>query len=242
MRLVAFFLLTAALAAAADDKVARGAEVYRASCAVAYCHGPEGKPGRAPALGGRSFQPETVGRIVAMGIPNTSMPSFAALLKPEDIQAVVAYVVSLNGSGPVGSKPPSSSLPADASRGRDLFFDAARTGACGSCHELGGKGKLVSIALQDLAAAHWNDLRQVPSPGVLTAQPAGEPPFPAVVAEKTAKLVRVYDLSSLLPVLRTFAPDEVTLSPGSSWSHAAPAALYTDAELTAIGKYLSWKK
>ena len=61
-----------------------------------------------------------------------------------------------------------------------------------------------------------------------------------VVAEKAADRIRVYDLSSRLPVLRTFAPAEVVLTPGASWTHGAAASLYTDAELEAISRYLHW--
>src|SRR5438552_3813479 len=91
------------LAQAADD-VARGAVVFRESCAVAYCHGSEGRASRAPALAGRRFDVGTVVGIAAMGIPNTSMPAFAGQLKPEDLAAVAAYVVSLNASDAEGAK------------------------------------------------------------------------------------------------------------------------------------------
>ena len=240
MRLWICVLLLPALAQAADDRIARGAEVYRASCAVAYCHGPEGKPGRAPGLAGRAFQPGVIVRTAAAGIPNTSMPAFAALLKPEDLQAVAAYIVSLNGAAPAAAVRPPSAMPEDARRGQALFFDAARTGACGACHEMDGRSVLVSTGLQDLAAARLQDFRNLPTPAVVTARPSGEPEFPAVVAEKTAARIRVYDLSSRLPVLRTFASTDVVLTPGASWTHAAAAGLYTDAELEAIARYLRW--
>jgi hypothetical protein len=125
-------------------------------------------------------------------------------------------------------------------QGRALFFDAARTGACGACHEVGGRGDPVSIALQDLSTAHLRDLRAVETPNVVTARPAGEESFPAVVVEKTEGRIRVYDLSSRLPVLRSFAPADVVLTPGASWRHRAAAGLYSDAELEAILSYLRW--
>jgi hypothetical protein len=131
-------------------------------------------------------------------------------------------------------------MPADAQRGKALFFDAARTGACGACHEAGGRGVLVSTGLQDLAAARLDDLRRVQTPEVVTARPAGETEFPAVVAEKAAGRIRVWDLSSRLPVLRTFLPAEVVLTPGASWTHSTAAGIYTDAELGAISRYLRW--
>ena len=229
------------LAQAADD-VARGAVVFRESCAVAYCHGSEGRASRAPALAGRRFDVGTVVGIAAMGIPNTSMPAFAGQLKPEDLAAVAAYVVSLNASDAEGAKQVAklASMPPEVARGRSLFFDAARTGACGSCHEISERGVPVSIALQDLRTAKLDNLRGVETPNVVTVHPSGEEPFPAVVVEKGARRIRVYDLSSRLPVLRTFESSDVVLAPGSSWSHRTATGLYTEAELGVISGYLHW--
>jgi hypothetical protein len=123
---------------------------------------------------------------------------------------------------------------------RALFFDAGRPGACGSCHEIGGWGVPVSIALQDLRSARLADPRAVETPDVVTVRPTGEEPFPAVVSEKTPARVRVYDLSSRLPVLRTFSAKDVVLTPGASWRHSAAASLYSDEELAAISRYLRW--
>jgi mono/diheme cytochrome c family protein len=229
-----------ALLAAAEDPVARGAIVYRNSCGVTYCHGPEGKAARAPALAGRGLTVEAIGMTAARGIPNTSMPAFGARLKPEELMAVAAYVVSLGGGGATAAPKAAVAMPPDVRKGRDLFFDAARTGACGSCHEVGGMGIPVSIALTDLRKARISELRAVAAPDVVTAQPTGEAAFPAVVVEKSQDRVRVYDLSSRLPVLRTFRASEVTVTAGGSWQHATAAALYTDSELAAIAQYLKW--
>jgi mono/diheme cytochrome c family protein len=242
MRRWMWLLMAPLLAQAADDAVSHGAIVFRQSCAVTYCHGPEGKAGRAPALAGRRFDAGTVIGIAATGIPNTSMPAFAGQLKPEDLKAVAAYVVSLNGSDAEGARSVAklADMPPKVAQGRTLFFDAARTGACGSCHEIEGRGVPVSIALQDLRMANLSDLRAVETPNVVTAHPSGEEPFPAVVVEKGARRTRVYDLSSRLPVLRTFGPSDVVLAPGSSWSHGTASGLYAEAELAAILEYLYW--
>jgi mono/diheme cytochrome c family protein len=229
-----WFLVMPALAAAAD-----GAAIYRASCGVAYCHGAEGKAGRAPALAGTALTPREIAATVAKGIPGTSMPSFAARLKTDEIEAVTAYIVGLGG----GARRPAAAvtpMPAQFEPGRALFFDAARTGACGSCHEVGGRGIAVSVALADLRKTRLGDPRTIETPEVVTVQPAGETPFPAVVSEKTAATLRVYDLSSRLPVLRTLDPRQTTVTPGSSWRHSVAASLYSDAELDAIVRYLRW--
>jgi len=240
MRRCVWTLMLPFFAQAADDALARGTLIFRQSCAVAYCHGPEGKPGRAPALGGRRFDADTVSGIVATGIPNTSMPAFSELLKPQDIAAVVAYIISLNKSEGATAAVQPTTMPPEIEQGRGLFFDAARMGGCGSCHEVGERGARVSLALQDLQTAKLDDLRAVETPKVVTARATGEPPFPAVVVEKGATRTRVYDLSSRLPVLRTFRSSDVVLAQGSSWSHRTVAAIYTDAELAAISRFLRY--
>jgi mono/diheme cytochrome c family protein len=237
----AFWLLAfPALLAAAEDPVARGAVVYRNSCGVTYCHGPEGKASRAPALAGRGLDVPAIAGTAARGIPNTSMPAFGAQLKPEDLMAVAAYIVSLGGGGATAAAKPAPPMPANVREGRALFFDAARTGSCGSCHEVGGVGVPVSIALQDLRKARTTDLRGLTASDIVTVNASGESPFPAVVVEKSAARVRVYDVSSRLPVLRTFRAADVSLTPGGSWKHADAATLYTDSELAAISRYLKW--
>jgi mono/diheme cytochrome c family protein len=241
MRRALWLLAIPGVLGAADDLVARGAVVYRNSCGVTYCHGPEGKPSRAPGLAGRGLDAVTIATTAASGIPNTSMPAFGSQLKPEDLMAVAAYIVSLGGSGGAASgAKPQPKLPADVKEGRALFFDATRTGNCGSCHELGGMGVPVSIALQDLRKARTSDLRGVTAAEIVTVKAPGERVFPAVVVEKSAVRLRVYDVSSRLPVLRTFRAADVSLTPGGSWKHADAASLYTDSELAAISRYLKW--
>jgi mono/diheme cytochrome c family protein len=230
------FVLCPTLATAAAD----GAAIYRQTCAVAYCHGPEGRPGRAPGLAGRGLTAPAIIGIAASGIPNTSMPAFGGRLKPDELEAVAAYIVGLGGAAPSPAEKPRAAVPADVEQGRALFFDAARTGACGSCHEVGGRGIPVSVGLQDLRRARLADPRKIETPDVVTVRPSGESPFPAVVVEKTESRLRVYDLSSRLPVLRAFQPAEAELTPGSSWRHSEAASLYKDGELDAILRYLRW--
>jgi len=74
----------------------------------------------------------------------------------------------------------------------------------------------------------------------MTAQPVGESDFPALIADESDTYIRVFDLSSPIPVLRTFTPDGVKLKDGSSWSHRDAVSGYSDAELQEIEKYLQW--
>jgi mono/diheme cytochrome c family protein len=236
-------LAAPALLHAQSQALKRGAEVFRTTCAGAYCHGSEGTAGRAPRLAGRNFNPRVLSNIIQRGKPGTGMPAFSQKLKTEDIQAVSEYVLSLSSSAEARTateKPAVRELPPSAVKGRALFFDAVRMGGCGKCHELEDRGSPVATDLAALAPEHFRNLRDPSSKSVVTASPSGEDAFPALVAEQTPERIRVYDLSSALPVLRTFQAAEVRITPGNKWSHAAAVETYSQADLEAISIYLTW--
>jgi mono/diheme cytochrome c family protein len=241
----ASLLLVAALAAHAQDGIERGAQLYSKHCAAPYCHGPDGTAGRAPRLIGHSYSLNGMFKVISWGIPGTGMPEFTSRLQTRELQDLVAYVMTLRAfptaPAPVPAAPPRAPTP-DAKAGRALFFDAARSGACGSCHELDGWGVPVGPDLATVPPERFAGLRELPAHRVVTARPNGnEPPFPAVVVENTPERVRVYDLSAALPVLRTFAAGRVVLQPGSSWRHEQTMKPYTSGELEIIAKYLKWR-
>jgi mono/diheme cytochrome c family protein len=243
MMRLAVIVAAPALLCAQSPLVKRGAEIFRTTCGVTYCHGAEGTAGRAPQLAGRAFKPVDLFGVILDGKPGTGMPGFARQLKSEDIEAVTQYVLSLPGPAGVAAaspKPAGPEPPAAAKKGQALFFDAVRMGGCGKCHELEDRGSPVGPDLKALAPEQFRNLRARPLTRVVTASPAGEDPFPALVTEQTPERTRVYDLGSPLPVLRTFQPAEVRISPGSAWSHAAAAQSYSDTELDAISGYLTW--
>jgi mono/diheme cytochrome c family protein len=224
---------------AQTGSVERGAQLYRANCAVPYCHGAEGAAGRAPKLIGHTHSINSMFKMIVWGIPGTGMPEFTTRLKTGEIADIVAYVMTMRGApSQPAPPPPSRSSAPEASPGRALFFDAARAGACGTCHELDGWGVPVGPDLAASRPERLADLRGVPGSRVRTARPAGEAEFPALVVERTDTRVRVYDLTSPLPVLRTFTPPQVTISPNTSWQHAQSTRQYSDPELEAIGRYL----
>ena len=225
--------LLLAQATAETAPLARGAVIFSKTCAVAYCHGPEGSAGRAPQLAGQPLERERVFRAVRDGLPNTSMPGWREKLRPPDLEAVVAYVMSLAAASSPRPAPP---RPAP-SRGRELFFDPARLGSCGTCHLHDGWGVEIGPSI---AQAAPQDISGPPK-RVKTAQPLGENPFPALVVGETKEEVRLYDLTVPPPVLRTFSPREVKLSAGTTWTHAAVTRIYSDQELEAILTYLRSK-
>ena len=81
----------------AQDLAKQGEAIFSKSCATGYCHGARGTNGGAPRLAARGFDQAFIANTVAGGIPNTAMPAFGSTLSRADLNAVVAYVASLNG-------------------------------------------------------------------------------------------------------------------------------------------------
>ncbi len=157
--------------------------------------------------------------------------------------AVVAYVGSLNGIAPTALPNladrgmPRRQLPADAAKGRALFFDAVRGfGRCSTCHQVDGVGIAVADPIAKVPGS-VAELKSIASPHVVTATADGAT-FPALVLSKGAKQVKLYDFTMSPPVLRTFMSSEVKLTDGSSWSHAKAMGAYGDGELESILSYL----
>ncbi len=237
-------MVAAAAGHAQDGAAERGAQLYRANCAIPYCHGPEGGAGRAPRLAGHRLNVNTLFKVITWGIPGTGMPEFTTRLKSNEISDLVAYVMTLGGGGaaPAPAQPAAPrTLTPEAKEGRALFFDSARAGACGSCHELDGWGVPVGPDLARLPPGRWKDLREIATENVVTARPAGEAPFPAVVVERTEARVRVYDLTAALPVLRSFARGRIAIESGTSWRHGEATRRYTANELEIVAGYLRWR-
>ncbi len=232
-------LLLPMLPVVAQDAVTiRGEKVFATTCSVPYCHGPNGTAGRAPKLAGHSFTAGQLSSTISNGISNKGMPAFGDQLSADDIRAVVSYVMTLKGSAPATQTVPDRKIPADVQAGRALFFDAVRMGGCGRCHELEKRGSPVATNLMTVAALA--DLRSIPVRHVMTAQPVGESAFPALVIERSEKRVRIFDLSSPLPPLRTFSSSAVKLTDGTTWQHADAIRGYNDGELEQIAAYLRW--
>ncbi len=244
-------------AVAAQEVVQRGALVFAQSCATGYCHGAAGAAGRGPGLRGRSLDLDRVSEAVRNGIPQSAMPGWKDLLSERDLSAVIAYVMSLEHADEAGwpeiPMPPGIGPaayvdfpgPAQVRRGRDLFFDATRGTQCSTCHSAGGRGIAVGPELAGPTVAdqdHFLSLvRASRSQHVLTATLKDQCVFPALRFEQKEGWVKLYDLTSAPPVLRTFeASTIVSLANTQDWSHKSVTLDYKDEELKAIVEYLDW--
>lgn len=136
----------------------RGQRIFTSSCAG--CHGLDGKGGeRAPNLAAGAVQQlpdREIFRIVKNGIPGTAMPAFNTLGYSE-LHALVIYVRALQGGGPAVA------LSGNPSRGKALFFGAAK---CSTCHLAEGKGGFIARDLSDYGSSHspGEILRRIQAP------------------------------------------------------------------------------
>jgi mono/diheme cytochrome c family protein len=193
---------------------------------------------------GRGFDQVFINDTVRRGVTGTAMSGFAASLSQPDLIAVIAYVASLNGianpnlaAAGGASAAPDVALSPDASRGRQLFSDAARGFArCSTCHQINGIGISVATPMVQVPAS-VPALRALATPHVSTANADGET-MPALVLSKTSRNVILYDLTTPPPVQRTLEPSAVNFAEGSTWRHASVIASYNDAELGSILTYL----
>ena len=124
----------------------QGAQIFSSQCA--YCHGADGRGGRAPAI---ATLPKVIALsnqdligIVHKGEPDQGMPGFPDL-GDEGTKAVVQYLRTLQGVTADGA---SAKLPGDPDTGRKIFYDK---GQCSNCHMILGKGGFMAAELTSYA-------------------------------------------------------------------------------------------
>jgi len=244
MKCVLALLVLAASCTAQNvaDVVKQGEQVFAKTCATGYCHGVKGASSGAPRLAGRGFDQAYIANVVARGVPDTGMASFATRLSRPELIAVIAYVATLNGVanptlGAEAELPSARALTGDAARGADLFKEAVRGfGRCSTCHEVSAVGIPVAASIANVPASAAS-LKALTTPNVKTAALDGES-MPALVLSE-AKLSSVFfDLTSAPPVQRSAPPGAVKFTDGSAWRHSSAIGAYNDSELTAILAYL----
>ena len=95
-----------------SSKKTQGGSVYQAKCVS--CHGKAGEGGIGPNLtdaywihGGTLAD---LARTINQGVPDKGMPPWKALLQPDELLALVAYVRGLEGTQPPNAKAPQGTL------------------------------------------------------------------------------------------------------------------------------------
>ncbi|MCB9072493.1 MAG: c-type cytochrome [Bdellovibrionaceae bacterium] len=89
--------------------VAQGNKVFQMNCA--NCHGDKGQGGIGPNLTDNYWihgdgKMTSVMATIKDGVLEKGMPSWGPIFKPEEIEALAAFVVNLRGSNPANAKAP----------------------------------------------------------------------------------------------------------------------------------------
>lgn len=96
------------------EAVHEGQEIFAKMCAS--CHRADGGGMIGPNLADSAWIHVTAAReivkLVAEGVPAKGMPAWQAVLKPDEVNQVSAYVLSLQGSGPANGKAPQGTVVA----------------------------------------------------------------------------------------------------------------------------------
>ena len=226
-----------------DQILKQGEQTYAVTCATGYCHTLKGgSGGGAPRLAARGFTLDYITRIVSSGVPDTRMIGFAATLPEQKLQAVIAYVASLNGIHSNGQTP----IPAVRTRprltpveqeGKELLHDPLRAfSRCATCHQVEGSGVPVAEPFSQLPATA-EALRKIETPHIFTVTVGGES-MPALVLSQGTTRTIFYDLTSPPPVRRNIDSAGIKIIHESHWRHASVIKTYSDAELDKILAYL----
>ncbi len=140
------------LSKAAPSKPKSAKALFTESCAG--CHGPRGNGGSmGPSLltpRAKTLNRQSINRIIYSGRPDLGMPAFEFTYSRDQIKALAAHVLKLQGRGAGKAKRPikkgkkrraalSPAEQASVNRGRQVFFNEARCAECHSVFNYGGR-------------------------------------------------------------------------------------------------------
>jgi putative heme-binding domain-containing protein len=182
----------------------------------------EGIPNSSmPAWKGRLSE-EEIGSIVAYILTLSKLSSDAAesSSSPSGAPSTVSPPVPItSGEAParVGLKP-AEGLAGDPNNGKSLFFDSSNDLNCAACHRVRGLGNDVG---PDLSKIHQRPAREIlkdiliPSASLASGRQfvrvvskSGEQ-VQGIKVEENSRQLKIYDVESLPPVLRTLAKDQI---------------------------------
>lgn len=143
-----------------EDTIQQGAQLYNENCLV--CHGPEGR-GRVGATLAKdwpSIRPDLqIEATISRGVEGSVMPAWSqengGPLSPEEIDALVAYILSWESGGPIYIAPTSTSIPRAALTPPPGVSGNPNNGAvlydqnCAVCHGPEGRGRVGATLAQD---------------------------------------------------------------------------------------------
>jgi putative heme-binding domain-containing protein len=172
-----------------------------------------------PAWKARLTETE-IGSIVAYVLSLSKLTSDA--VDPAGVPAAapnpVAQPLAGDASSGLARRDRDDGLRGDPEKGKTLFFDSSNDFNCGVCHKVRGAGGEVG---PDLSQIHQRPAREIlrdiilPSAALSPGRPllkvalkTGES-IQGIKVEESSSQLKIYDMESLPPVLRTLAKDQI---------------------------------
>ncbi len=234
MRIAAIALLSISCAYSAEID---GGQIFKTRCSIGYCHGSEGKPGRAPKLRERDFTGAYLNKVITDGIPSSSMPAFKGLLKPAEITAVVNYVLALSGKAPVQqTEAVEPAITANFDKGKVLFFDAANENNCGVCHAIDGAGTAMGPDLRKRKRTRSELIASIENPPQSRLTKITLKNGDTIQGIPTGD-ARIFDTEGLPPVLRNIKKEEIAKTE-MIHGQVMPKTRYSKDQLNEIVSYI----
>jgi putative heme-binding domain-containing protein len=173
------------------------------------------------------------------------MPGFKEILKPDEIAAVVNYVLSLSGKPPqqIQQETQPAAVTANFEKGKALFFDANNEANCGVCHAIEDSGTSIGPDLRKLKRTPeqiYSAITDPPKSKLTKLTLKSGETVTGILAEDNAKTVRIYDTEGLPPVLRNIAKEEIAKSE-TIQSQVMPKTYgtqYTKEQISEIIRYI----
>ena len=132
--------------------LAEGQALFRGLCSG--CHGGAGRGGKGPDLTDNRWihgsTDQDITRVIANGVPKTTMKKMGDALKPDQIRKLIAYIRSLARSPAESAWKPY--IAGDPRAGHKLFFDPQGKAQCLKCHSVGGEGGRIGPTLDRIAS------------------------------------------------------------------------------------------
>jgi predicted CxxxxCH...CXXCH cytochrome family protein len=223
---------TPSQASSVQALVANGQKVFEGTCSNQYCHGTGGAGAQGPRLVDHPVSPEIVRSAIHDGRSGTPMLPFKDILEPPQLEAVIAYVLSISSGGrlPVSAEapnvpaePPGPSTVAIAigaekgtpASGADIFFDSTRLSSCHTCHSYNKRGGPLGLDFAEARLSAEEILASVSKPHlasrtypVITVTTQSGVKLTGIRRDETDDTLRIFDVA-VPPVLRSFRKSEV---------------------------------
>jgi mono/diheme cytochrome c family protein len=214
----------------ARSQVEAGRQLFETTCVT--CHGSKGVGATGPSLAHRDLTLDVIRNAIVNGRPGTPMPSFKDVFDAKSQAQFMAYVLWLASDGRlpitvIASQPTPAaaqaaavqavSSPVDVGKdqgvpesGAKIFFDASRLHGCRDCHSYDKKGGPVGPDLRSLdmtpLAVFRSITQSTPVPAdypAVTLMMRDGTRLSGIRAEESPDTLRLFDVSSDPPVLRT---------------------------------------